>query len=423
MSIFSKLSVLAALSSLCISVGAVPMTRERPEWKASYERGTSSSSQSELLDHRDARVDSLYNSDGTRDFLAGFGGNSDSTPGCLEGYPTYHLYGRHPREQSAIYHGRPTLQQPLVGRATTPNTVFFPMQGNVNLIRLTKAVSVHRFPPLDHPNPLMRGLYRMSGTQMTTQEFDQHIGGLLHYYSQPNADWSHTLIVDPTFKSNGKEDLVYNSLDENQKAIVTEHVYKVRPYTLAALKPLLSRYLKEDDAHALLLSSDIRRIHGAVENMFPIHKKKQQNRDVHWMSGLQEWQRIAVIRKMARVLQQGEDEVRDLFIRLRVTPQMALDVLASDEEGCKNIGEPFQAYFIEHNDHGKWMQGSSEFQRKLIKQRMLLQGSMTAAESGRLLSQLAVPRGFGLHILYANDQKFERMMLFLRELGLQLNSH
>ncbi|UZJ50839.1 hypothetical protein CBS101457_000159 [Exobasidium rhododendri] len=232
--------------------------------------------------------------------------------------------------------------------------------------------------------------------------------------------WKHTLILAPTFPPPTSHESAFSKLDEDQKLVAIERFHRVRPYSARWIGRFLGRKVLPPDMY-VLLHGDPQQVEETVNRLLPADKMKKGDDHIPWMTGLEDWQRLGVIEKMARVTEQGEDDLRDLFVQQKKSPELAWEILASSDQECALIAVRENLYMYQSKP--PWMKGASEMQQCLAKQMLAMGGGIKKAACDYLLAQDFVPEGYGLQILRADDDELKAIARFLQQKGPKPSLH
>ncbi|UZJ50793.1 hypothetical protein CBS101457_000113 [Exobasidium rhododendri] len=223
----------------------------------------------------------------------------------------------------------------------------------------------------------------------------------------------YTLKVDPYFSYSTEDDLVYSTaLSKDQKIFIRECLLQVRPYTEKTIQTKLSSSLTPRLAKEFL-SGEVHRVDAAVEELYPIDQRKRGAQGkTTWMKDLDKWQRIRVIEIMADATGLATDDLRELFLKRKISPDTAQRILhATGREECRAIAQRY-ALTLPENEHARaWQKGVSQIERRALRQRMLATRLRDELGFYDLLRKRKIPRGYGLDLLRANDRAFMAMML------------
>ncbi|UZJ50759.1 hypothetical protein CBS101457_000079 [Exobasidium rhododendri] len=253
-----------------------------------------------------------------------------------------------------------------------------------------------------------------SDTEQYNRQMAAYLSRVPQLVAQPDAAWKgYQLKVSPDVSAEHGHDLVYQSLDDDQKLLIVRLIHQVRPYTAAHLRQRLALTLTLDLAR-MLLSGDEHRVASAVEALYPFHSFKKRNVTA-WMRPFTDPQRIQIMEKLAEATGQSIDELRDLFIASSVPSSVASKILhAQTTEEVKAIAEAYNLVVHQHLFSRAWQKGLSQLQRRALLQRMLGCGVQEASYCYDLLRKKKVPRGYGLKMLQADDDEFANIMDWLK---------
>ncbi|UZJ50867.1 hypothetical protein CBS101457_000187 [Exobasidium rhododendri] len=229
-------------------------------------------------------------------------------------------------------------------------------------------------------------------------------------HQDTTTPWEYTLPVSPSFPYVHSGDKVYQYLSEDQKMVVVDRITQISPYTNKGAHELLAKRL--DVAFASkLLSNDLHKVELAVSQLYHIDQRKRRApKFVPWMTGLSSWQRMQVISLMAEATQQPKDELRDLFLTLRVTPAVARAILdASSPQQRRSIGLRLNLVTPENLTRLNWQVGLSELQIRSLLHRITMKG-IDERLCYKYLARPYVPRGYGLQMLRAGEDEFMGML-------------
>ncbi|UZJ50885.1 hypothetical protein CBS101457_000205 [Exobasidium rhododendri] len=221
----------------------------------------------------------------------------------------------------------------------------------------------------------------------------------------------------------------YKVLSTDQKDFIVEQITATRPITEKWLRTQLADTLTSSLAHDFL-SNDVTRVDAAVERLYPIKERKKGVAGVPWMKGFDKAKRLEVIDKVAIATQQRKDYLRDYFIKRKVTPEIAQEIL--DTHYLPDIATLASKYGLiqPESELGRkekksrkaspWQDGVSTIQKKALYQRMIGYGVDSLQTCWDLFRDHAAPSGYGLRMLQADEVKFEQIMLALTTKGVAL---
>ncbi|UZJ50771.1 hypothetical protein CBS101457_000091 [Exobasidium rhododendri] len=164
-----------------------------------------------------------------------------------------------------------------------------------------------------------------------------------------------------------------------------------------------------------LMSGDIRVVEMAVEMLYPIDKMKKGRTRLPWMHGLTNAQRRQVITLLAEATQQSSDELRALFLRAHLGPDIAWEILhTTTPEQRIAIAKRCNLYHDVVARNLPWQKGTSAIQRRAVLQRMMIYGVKNQQYCYELLKKAKAPSRYGLTMLRANDDEFMDIILRLK---------
>jgi hypothetical protein len=245
-----------------------------------------------------------------------------------------------------------------------------------------------------------------------------------HYSLTPSE---YNLKISTHFKTltNKLDERVWttNGLTEEQKMVIMELVQQVSPYMYASIQEGLAANITTELARKLL-SNDEKQIDSAVMELYPAQCHiRALGEHWPWMYNLNKWQRIEVIKRVSEATQQNPQHLRDIFLRAKMTSEVALKMLTWDFDEIRSKCAELKLYQYAEGDarRSKWRYTSSKLQRRALTQRMLAWSKMfysdtlTANSCVRLLQtiRLNVPDSFGLRLLRADDLAFQMGMQWL----------
>ncbi|UZJ50858.1 hypothetical protein CBS101457_000178 [Exobasidium rhododendri] len=223
------------------------------------------------------------------------------------------------------------------------------------------------------------------------------------------------LPISPHFDYHSEDELVWTCLSTEQKLVVTDRVHEIRPRKAPNLRQRLSDKLTAKSAKELL-GDNLSEIEAAVNQLFPLERsKKSKAKPVKtWLTGLENWQKRAVINKVARDTLQDTERLRDRFLDNKVTPEQALHLLNALPEDCRRMAAALDLIMPDFETCLPWQKGLSKLQRKALLHRMMTVGRRCEKTSYDLLERRKLPPGYGLKMLEANDADFLYIMRCLK---------
>ncbi|UZJ50803.1 hypothetical protein CBS101457_000123 [Exobasidium rhododendri] len=228
--------------------------------------------------------------------------------------------------------------------------------------------------------------------------------------------YEYQYVADPSFLHDNDHDSVYRYLTVDQRAVVVEHVHRIRPYVIRHIRNCLAHFLPPSIARSLLTNNELE-IEAAVEKMWPFHERKQYPSNP-WMEGLNNHQRIEVVRLMAEATLQSADLLRDHFLRQNVSLETALDILyAPNPHVLVLIARERGLIMPEEKKKSRkqaWQIGLSTVQKRALRQRFFNAGVTDDDKFYLLVRKPKVWPGYGLVMLKAGDQYFDAILEALK---------
>ncbi|UZJ50857.1 hypothetical protein CBS101457_000177 [Exobasidium rhododendri] len=227
------------------------------------------------------------------------------------------------------------------------------------------------------------------------------------------------LQYNPRFNYRSEDDLVWKNdiLSDDQKAVIVENIQRVRPDQSSYIRKQMGRNLTPVLAKGLL-SKDEHCVEETIQTMYPIDYTRQKSSHEKWMKGLKSEDRIEVIRIMAEATEQSADALRDVFLRNKLTPEVASVILHADADVCRMIAEKYGLYIDGRNSYLAWQRGMSAIQKRALIQRMMVTGKFKTEKSCyEFLGKNKVPFGYGIKLLRASNEELLQMADSLRGRG------
>ncbi|UZJ50894.1 hypothetical protein CBS101457_000214 [Exobasidium rhododendri] len=256
------------------------------------------------------------------------------------------------------------------------------------------------------------------------QGFTPYLDAENRYTDHFVIPWEFTVPIDASMPAVEDDVAVFDLLTENQRTLILDRIVQIRPYVEDSLRKKLRNNM--DVAMASdLLSTDDNVVAAAINKLYPINERKRGSKEDHWMTDLTNTERKEVIAKFADATEQRADELRSLFLRRKLTPRIAKDILhATSKEQCMQIAVQHQLILpVSEVPTKPWQKGASNSQRKALIYRMLLNGVPSNIRCYKLLEKTHVPSGFGLKMLRANDEDFKTILLWLSKKARYIPPH
>ncbi|UZJ50870.1 hypothetical protein CBS101457_000190 [Exobasidium rhododendri] len=231
------------------------------------------------------------------------------------------------------------------------------------------------------------------------------------------------LQVDDQVHIYPEDQLVYLMLTEDQRLLIKTQIARIRPQVMRSIVATLSIRLDPTLARDLL-SYDIDRIDRAAETLFPEHKKRMGLHErVTWMTGLNNAQRREVIRRVAEVMHQGSDTLRDHLFKVNMEPAVAQQILQAvsreqiwDIATYNNLTPPSLLISTEF----PWQRSLSHVQKRALYQRARSAGISNEQSFYNLMAKDRVPRNYGFVMLKVSDEDFKMIIQTIRTPGAPL---
>ncbi|UZJ50833.1 hypothetical protein CBS101457_000153 [Exobasidium rhododendri] len=230
----------------------------------------------------------------------------------------------------------------------------------------------------------------------------------------PQDAKEYTLQYEPGYTyTDSHEKEVYSKIGSDRRLVAADQIHRIRPYKMEYIRQQLRRKFMTAPLANELLSQDQHRVEAAVDVIFPMDDNTSRS-FVPWMTGFSNAKRIQIVEKLAGATRQGADQLRELMIDSKTTPEEASRILnARTPEEVRGIARMMNLYHVQDADKG-WAMGMSEMQRKALLQRMLLHGQTHPNMRYAYLSKDKVPEGYGLHMLRVDDAEFFNIIMWLR---------
>ncbi|UZJ50868.1 hypothetical protein CBS101457_000188 [Exobasidium rhododendri] len=211
---------------------------------------------------------------------------------------------------------------------------------------------------------------------------------------------------------------VYAMMSREQRLVVVEKIAQTRPLVLSRIQQFITKHLTADQAETLL-REDNERADAVALQLIPTPNTIIRQHPAHtmntWMTGLENWQKREVVRRLAEVTLQPSDKLREFLLQANITPEIALKVLAAQsveeiwglvqEHGLTFLpGEAVQTHHFK-----PWQKGLSNIQRLALRQRMAHYMNRDDRYCYQLLLTIT-ENGGGLKMLKAEPHKFAEIM-------------
>ncbi|UZJ50772.1 hypothetical protein CBS101457_000092 [Exobasidium rhododendri] len=215
----------------------------------------------------------------------------------------------------------------------------------------------------------------------------------------------YTLRLHSQFHYTADNEKVYFQLSENQRLYIMDQIRQIRPLKSEAIRKGLANRLKASTA-LKFMTGEIEQIEEATQELYHIDAQRMNATQPHWMTGMTNAQRRQVIDELAEATSQPSDSLRELFLYLGVSVQVAQSLLNADDEERLQIAEERQLYAPVDPRALPWRTGLSKMQRTALIQRLL--GPNVGTHYAReLLQDPRNPVKFGLYLLRASDAQFQ----------------
>ncbi|UZJ50896.1 hypothetical protein CBS101457_000216 [Exobasidium rhododendri] len=230
--------------------------------------------------------------------------------------------------------------------------------------------------------------------------------------------WEYTLQVDATFPPHLSSELLYKKLSDDQRVFIIDTIHQIKPHKAGSIRRKLSDRLDSRLARGLL-SKDDDTIDEAVRILYSAGGRKKMNYGVTWMDNLSKEKKISVVEKLAEATQQGADEVRDLLLSHKVTPEAAARILIAPLHECRSLARVLDLFLPEQEalKIKPWSRGTSHLQRRALLQRMARLGArlgFTDESYCVALMNAISPPGYGLKMLRTSDENFLEALRWIK---------
>jgi hypothetical protein len=348
----------------------------------------------------------------TRDFLSTFGSGSEGSfhPGLeyLHGHPVHtrgghHLYGLEMVNAQDMEAASTSIYDHLKGIAVLQTAPAYWQDTQAHMLQEQVPQQYQHLSSRATPLLLPASEYFYS----TIIPNEYHV------------PWEYTMPVSSHVDCHSSDEMVYESLTEEQTLVINEHVYQTRPFSPKYIQKQLAKGLTCHLAQ-LFLSGNAYYIDAALEELFPLDVKKQSAATpAPWMTGLSKTERIGVIKRLAEALLQNANALRAHFLSGHVTPGMARMVLnAASLEECRQLARRYGLMVTDPEKGKNWQRGLNVLQRKALRYRVLsthIVGDIQAYND--MVRKERVPPGYGLELLRANEEEFREMVVALKGRG------
>ncbi|UZJ50879.1 hypothetical protein CBS101457_000199 [Exobasidium rhododendri] len=234
----------------------------------------------------------------------------------------------------------------------------------------------------------------------------------------PPHPYEYTLQLDPAYLL-PEDDIagsLYLELPNDHRSVITDRVAQTRPFHSTYITHYLAVRLTARDARDIL-SDDVDQSDHAALLTFPDPVPKSDNVPAHvtWMSGLENWQKREVIRRLVEITLQGAEKIRDWLLTQKIQPFVSRAILnAKYEEEVRQIVDEYDLIVppevARNTKQHPWQRGMSALQKAALRQRMMRWGCPTPNSCYNLLNKPKVPEKYGTLMLRANEEDFRLIM-------------
>ncbi|UZJ53687.1 hypothetical protein CBS101457_003007 [Exobasidium rhododendri] len=236
----------------------------------------------------------------------------------------------------------------------------------------------------------------------------------------PPGEYQLRIDTNVPFSSDRKR--IFADLPEPLRLTIFSRIAQIRPFSDGAIRYHLNNNLTVNLARRLL-SENERVYEAATADFLPDYESEYGVQDQErrsWMFGLHNWQRREVIRRVAEVTLQSADKLREHFVTTvkdQSVPRQILD--AAYHQDIWRIARQNNLILPPPGPSSRrvlnWRVGLTTLQRYAVQQRMILYGNVGSTDKClSLLAKQNVVKGYGLMLLKASDDEFERMMKDLK---------